>query len=75
MVATLVDTTNIYQPLSPCPLPTSDLKARDCSIRLRHMQRLLCLANHVTLLAHYHIGGLLRHTLDGVQHTTAMRSW
>ena len=65
MVAKLVDTTTVYQPISPLPRPhPENLAAWDCRGHLAHILCLLRLASRVTLLVQYHIGGFLRATLD-----------
>ena len=66
MVSRLVDTTIFTEPPYPCspPAPTNleNLEGWDCNGHLGHIRSLLKLANRVTLLAHYHIGGFLSYT-------------
>lgn len=64
MVSRLAHNTNVCQPPSPYPSPPSKLEAWDSSSHLRHIQHLLCVANHITLLVQYHVGGFLKQNLD-----------
>ena len=61
MVSRLVDTATFTETSSRCPPPTptnlENLEGWDCNGHLGHIRSLLQLANRVTLLAHYHIGG------------------